>query len=80
MLSALERQVVMLGDAGIHAHVQTLGWEQHVQHIVASMRAGTPAQGVCEVIARLGEVLAANLPPRADDQDELSNRVRQDER
>jgi len=78
LLSELEHKVVILGDAGIDAHVNQDGWQRHVERIVASIRAGDPADGVCSVIAELGEVLATKLPIRTDDQDELSNEVRQD--
>jgi putative membrane protein len=79
LLSELEHQVVILGDAGIDAHVEQDGWQAHVDRIVASIRNGDPGSGVCDVIAALGEVLAAKLPVRADDQNELENRVRQDD-
>jgi putative membrane protein len=77
LLSELERKVVILGDAGIDAHVNQDGWHEHVARIVTSIRAGDPAAGVCGVIAELGEVLATKLPIRTDDRDELSNEVRQ---
>lgn len=79
LLSELERQVVILGDAGIHAHVQDAGWQRQVDQIVAAIHAGDPARGVCEVITAMGEVLAERLPVRPDDRDELPNRVRLDE-
>jgi putative membrane protein len=78
LLSELEHKVVIMGDAGIDAHVNQEGWHAHVTRIVSSIRAGDPAAGVCSVIAELGEVLATRLPIRADDQDELSNEVRQE--
>jgi putative membrane protein len=60
--------------------VQISGWQQHVQHVVSAIRAGRAADGVCEVIAELGQVLAAQFPPRADDRDELPNVVKQEDR
>jgi putative membrane protein len=78
LLSELEHKVVILGDAGIDAHVNQEGWQRHVARIVASIRAGDPAEGVCSVIAELGEVLTTKLPVRTDDRDELSNEVRQE--
>jgi putative membrane protein len=80
LLSELEHEVVLLGDAGVHARVQTSGWQHHVQHVVSAIRAGRAADGVCEVIAELGELLAAQFPARADDSNELSNTVKQDSR
>jgi putative membrane protein len=75
LLCALEHRVVMLGDQGIHAHVQH-GWEAHVGQIVAAVRAGRAADGVCEVVTALGEVLATHLPPGADNPNELPDAVR----
>lgn len=80
MLSELEHQVVMLGDRGIHARVSTEGWQKHVRHITAAIGAGKAADGVCEVLDALGEVLAEAFPPRPDDTDELPNQVVTEER
>lgn len=76
MLSELERRVVILGDAGIHAKMQTAGWQTHVDHIVAAIHAGRIASGVCETLRAIGAVLMAEFPPRPDDVDELPNAVR----
>ena len=46
-----------------------------MRHIVEAIRAGRPADGVCQVIADLGAVLEREFPRREDDRDELSNRV-----
>jgi putative membrane protein len=80
LLSELEHRVVLLGDAGVHERVQTSGWEHHVQHIIGAIRAGRAADGVCEVVAELGALLAAQFPARPDDRDELSNVVKQEDR
>jgi putative membrane protein len=79
-LSELERQVVILGDEGIHARVQTDGWERHVASIVKQIRAGRAAEGVCEVIAALADVLERAVPARPDDVNELPNAVREEKR
>jgi putative membrane protein len=79
-LSALERQVVILGDEGIHARVKTQGWEQHVACIVQAIRAGRAADGVCQVIADLADVLEAAVPRSPDDVNELPDTVREEER
>jgi putative membrane protein len=75
LLCDLEHRVVILGDQGIHAHVQQ-GWQAHVDTIVAAIRRGRAADGVTEVVAALGAVLAAHLPPGDDNPDELTNEVR----
>ncbi|MET0391026.1 MAG: hypothetical protein ABW321_33955 [Polyangiales bacterium] len=80
MLSQLERRVVILGDAGIHAKIHAEGWKSHVDHIVKAIHAGKTGQGVCETLRAIGETLIAEFPPRADDVDELSNAVRRADR
>jgi putative membrane protein len=79
LLSQRERQVVILGDAGIHARVQTSGWQAHVDHITAQIRRGRAADGVCEVIARLAASLESGVPRQADDTNELPNQVREED-
>ncbi|MFI5311799.1 MAG: TPM domain-containing protein [Gemmatimonadales bacterium] len=79
-LSGLERQVVILGDEGIHARVKTQGWEQYVARIVQAIRQGRAADGVCQVIAELADVLEAAVPRSADDVNELPDTVREEER
>ncbi len=76
LLSDLERQVVILGDQGIHAHMPNDGWDAHVATIVRAIHAGKGADGVCQVIGALGEKLAELSPARPDDVDELPNQVR----
>jgi putative membrane protein len=76
LLSDLERQVVILGDQGIHAHMPNDGWSAHVATIVRAIHAGKGGDGVCQVIDALGEKLAELSPARPDDANELPNQVR----
>ena len=80
LISELEHRVVILGDAGIHAKVQTSGWQSHVGHIVEAIRKGRADEGICETLRAIGEVLIAEFPPRSDDVNELDNAVRQTKR
>jgi putative membrane protein len=77
LLSELEHNVTILGDEGIHARVAGEGWQQHVATIVTAIRSGRAAEGVCAVIAALTQVFAEIAPIRADDTNELDNRVRE---
>jgi len=77
-ISELEHLVVMLGDRGIHARLQTEGWQRHVNRIIAAIRDGRAGDGVCQVLDELDQVLGEAFPRRADDQNELSNRVVQE--
>lgn len=76
LISELEHHVVILGDSGIHARMPEGAWDAHVARIVQGFRSGNAADGVCAVIAELGEVLAKNFPARADDTNELPDTMR----
>lgn len=77
LLCELEHQVVILGDRGVHARVQTDGWQHHVNTIVSAIRAGHAADGVCRVVEELGTVLARDLPRKAGDVNELPDAPRE---
>jgi putative membrane protein len=79
-LSELERRAVVLGDKGIHARVGAEGWARLVGELTASLAAHHGADGVCRVVAEIGEVLARDVPPRPDDTNELPNAVVQTRR
>jgi putative membrane protein len=76
-LSLLEREVRVLGDAGINARVGPGEWEGVVRLIVQGMRQGRPAEGLIEAIAQCGALLErAGVARRSDDTDELGNAPR----
>jgi putative membrane protein len=74
-VSELERRVVLLGDAPIHAHLGEVGWQTEVQRLITSIRAGRLREGLLEVIAQLEPRLAAVAPHHADDTNELPDSV-----
>ncbi len=79
-LSLYERRVVVLGDAGINAHVGQHEWDTVVAGIVAGMRTGKPGQALGAAIARCGELLERRgVAIRADDTDELPDKLRMQE-
>jgi putative membrane protein len=80
LLSELERQVFMLGDSGIYRQLQQQGFQSYVDRIVAAIRGGRAADGVCEVTVDLGQLLAEKFPRRPDDTNELPNTVQQEDR
>lgn len=76
-LSLYERRVVVMGDKGISAHVRQEEWDGLVAGIVTGMRAGRPGHALAEAIARCGELLQRHgVAARADDTDELPDRLR----
>lgn len=74
-VSELERRVVMLGDATIHARLGEAGWQTEVQRLIASIRAGRLRDGLLEVIADLEPRLAEVAPRQLDDTNELPDSV-----
>jgi len=78
LISELERQVVILGDKGIDARLGPAGWQAHIDHLVAAIRRGQAANGILEVLERLGVVLAEVAPAGEQNDDELPNTVIQE--
>jgi len=74
-VSELERRVVLLGDATIHAQLGQAGWSKEVQRIIGRIREGRLKDGLLEVIADLEPRLAAAAPRQADDTNELPDAV-----
>ena len=74
-VSELERRVVLLGDATIHAQLGEAGWQVEVQRLITCIRAGRLKDGLLEVIAQLEPRLAAVAPPSADASNELPDSV-----
>ena len=74
-VSVLDRQVAVLGDAGIHAVVGQGFWDDVLELIRLHFIGGRYAEGLIAGIERIGEKLRAHFPPRADDRDELTNEI-----
>jgi putative membrane protein len=76
-LSLLEHRVVVLADSGINAKVEQREWDGIVAALVAGIRAGTPGAALAHAIERCGALLAERqVERRADDRDELDDRLR----
>ncbi|HYQ41729.1 MAG TPA: hypothetical protein VER11_07170 [Polyangiaceae bacterium] len=74
-VSELERRVVLLGDATIHAQLGQAGWTEEVQRIIRRIREGRLKDGLLEVLADLEPRLAAVAPRQVDDSNELPDAV-----
>jgi putative membrane protein len=61
--SLFEREVVVLGDRGIHAKMGEEGWRHAVDALVAGMKRRDPAAGFVEAIRLVGDTLAQHFPP-----------------
>jgi putative membrane protein len=69
------RRIEVLADSGIHSKVDPAEWEKAVSHIASGARAGRLADGLIAAIRSTGELLAQHFPRRADDRNELPDRV-----
>lgn len=74
-LSELEHRAIILADKGINERVDPDEWQNDVNALVEGIRRGDAPGALLKVIERVGELLAASFPPRADDENELSNEV-----
>ncbi len=69
-----DRDVEIIADRGIHAHVGAPAWEEICRRMEADFLAGRFEQGVIAGIAAVGTHLAAHYPKRGESRiDELSD-------
>ncbi len=72
-----ERQVVVMGDAGINRAVPAGSWDHVVGDVIAGIRARKPAAALIAAIVECGRLLEEHrLEIRPDDTDELPNELR----
>ncbi|MEP7053105.1 MAG: hypothetical protein ABJB12_22255 [Pseudomonadota bacterium] len=74
-VSELERRVVLLGDATIHAQLGQAGWDKEVSRLITRIRERRLRDGLLEVIAELEPRLAQAAPRKPDDVNELPDAV-----
>ena len=70
-----DRKFAILGDTGINEAVPEGFWDGEVEELGRYLTAGRPVDGLCAIIARMGERLAEYFPGERDDENELSNEV-----
>lgn len=80
-LSAFERRVVVLGDAGINARVGEEEWGAITETIAAGIRTGRPGEALVEGIGACGRLLARRgVEIRPQDRNELRDDLRRRDR
>jgi putative membrane protein len=75
LVSLFEHRVVVLADRGLGGLVSGSEWEDVVASVAAGIRRGQPGPALAEGIRRCAS-LAARVPPRPDDRDELPGQLR----
>ena len=74
-VSAAERYVEIIADRGIQQHVDNAVWERIVADFVLHVREGKIADGFVAAIEACTKTMAEHHPWRADDINELPNRL-----
>ena len=69
-----DRDIEIVADRGIAAHVAPAVWEQVAQTMEAAFRRGDFERGALAGIEAIGTLLAAHFPPTGNNPDELANR------
>ena len=69
------KKFAILGDEGINNVVPDDYWRVEKDTLGKYLSQGKPADGICEVVAQIGESLATYFPPVENDVNELSNDV-----
>jgi len=65
----------ILGDSGINDVVPEGFWDMESEELGKFLKAGRQVDGLCEIIARIGDRLSQYFPGERDDENELSNEV-----
>jgi len=74
-VSAAERYVEIVTDAGIHAKVPDTEWKDIIAKLTAEIGNGNAGKGLTYAIGRIGEHLAAHFPAPANKQNLLPNHL-----
>ncbi|MBN9318547.1 MAG: hypothetical protein BGN86_14525 [Caulobacterales bacterium 68-7] len=70
-VSLRHRRAEVLADEGIYAKAPHQVWDEVIALLTEPLRRGETADGFVAAVERIGAILAAHLPPRADDPNEL---------
>lgn len=76
-ISEAEHRAIILADQGINARVASSEWQADIDTLLQAIRKREAAKGLLAVIHRIGDILAESFPAQPDDQNELSNAVRE---
>lgn len=74
-LSLDEHRAEIIADSSIHNRVDPKVWGAAMAALIAATRDGRPGDGMAEAVRQIGLVLAEQFPPRADDTNELPDRL-----
>lgn len=69
------KKYALLGDSGIHEEVGSAFWNEAAGRMQGAFRRGSLGDGLVGAVEAIGERLAQKFPPRADDQNEISDEI-----
>jgi uncharacterized membrane protein len=70
-----DRKLAIIGDAGIHMHVEPNTWETIKECMKNEFASGNFEMGLCNAVAMVGAKLKQHFPYQHNDSNELSNNV-----
>lgn len=74
-VSLAEHYAEIIADSGINAHVEQQVWDGIVDDLIEQARAGRLTNGFVRAADAVGKLLAAHVPPRAADRNELDDHL-----
>jgi putative membrane protein len=74
-LSMAERRAEIIADAAILSVTDAHIWGQAMHALIADVREGRPADGICAAIERVGVVLSEHFPRSAADMNEIPDKL-----
>lgn len=74
-LATFNRKIALFGDEGIHQKLGSNYWEEKVESLIREFKAERKAEALKNLILDLGSQLGQYFPLKADDRNELDNRI-----
>ncbi|HKZ16196.1 MAG TPA: hypothetical protein VJ161_01865 [Geobacteraceae bacterium] len=74
-ISILEHKVWILGDRGIDRKIPVTLWREFAHELSVGLHEKRACETLCDIIGKMGRELAQYFPRRADDANELSDKL-----
>jgi putative membrane protein len=74
-VSLLEHRAEIVADQAIHSKVEPDVWGEAMAALVENIKAGRAGEGMALAVEKIGAVLSQCLPPKADNPNELPDRL-----
>jgi len=74
-ISILEHKVWILGDRGIDRKIPVTLWREFAHELSIGLHENRACETLCDIIGKMGRELAQYFPRRADDANELSDKL-----